>query len=280
MTRFTFLIFFISALGVSSTECSDETCQFADGDDSALISLRASVKRHAAAKQCRWHEEGTDTCCDPQTGGRCPTPGGTVACPDCGTNSCACPTAPEPPAEPTPEPAPAPTPANNGGRVCNPPPEGNDICCNPSDGGRCPIPDGTVACLPCGGGNSCACPLPAALISESGARVCNPLPEGTDTCCDPDTIPVQFCPGPPGSNIACPRCGTKSCACPAEVVALGLTSANTTFCYHRIVPVRLCAGPAGSNIPCPDFCPGPAGSKIPCPECGSWKFGSSRCACP
>merc|ERR1719356_2268517 len=155
-------------------------------------------------------------------------PGG-IACPNCGSDSCACPTGPSPPS-PTPPPSTGCSNSwatNNNGGVNIPPGDNPVQGVTTSDGCRQACSD-NAACVgwtltygKCYIKSSVGCMTydPAA---ESG--YCRPW-EGPPQCgyhshaplqatavyCNPTlTDPPQFCPG----GVACPNCGSDSCACP------------------------------------------------------------------
>lgn len=87
----------------------DSACNADGGDDSALLGLRSSVKRHMGTSGDVWCNP------NPAMGQLCP---GQIQCPDCGSDSCLCPPKPEPTAAPTPAPTAAPTAAPIDGLEC------------------------------------------------------------------------------------------------------------------------------------------------------------------
>jgi hypothetical protein len=180
-------------------------------------------------------------CCNPKLGQLCPPDNS--ACPNCGTDSCECPT------------------KTGGDGMCTgrKDSKGNIIpCCNPSLGQLCP-PDGS-ACPNCGT-NNCECP-----ISDNGGKtgICTGRKDSqgvTIACCNPSL--GQLCP-PDGS--ACPNCGTNNCECPVSNNGGGKTGVCTGRKDSQGVTIACCNPSLGQ------LCP-PDGSA--CPSCGT-----NNCECP
>jgi hypothetical protein len=93
-----------------------------------------------------------------------------------------------------------------------------------------------------------------------GAMVNSSLLLATTDYCNPTlTDPPQLCPG----GVACPNCGSNSCACPAAGRPTphgnnALMQATTDYCNPTLTDP-------------PQLCPG----EVACPNCGS-----NSCACP
>jgi len=150
MTRFIPSVVLASFVAGSSTECSlgDTECLDAS-DDTALLSLRASVRRHeknatplGSWKACSEGPEGAE-CCEPKPWGK-PitfTCGNTSLHIECayntkGSNSSLCPSLPLPYCDPS---------------------AGDKRCCSPSHGDWCAQNGQYLMCPHCGG-PLCHCP--------------------------------------------------------------------------------------------------------------------------
>jgi len=304
---------------VAGSECPSGDAECLDaGDDSALLSLRASVRRHQEQiigewlpcsggecctpgpndegifqycsdphLRCEYNTHGSgpsqcptpsptpaptsepegrecdsaagDTCCNPDTGNMCEQHGGDVACPDCGTKSCACP--------------PVMTPfyvdlIQSQARIAGEwEPCSGGVCCDPTHHNPFQYCPGHIRCeYNTAGSSSSQCPDTAPPVDPEAPVYCNPLL----------TNPEQLCPG----GLDCPDCGSHKCQCPspedptteAPAPTEAPTTGPTNAPFARECDAAngdRCCNPKTGNL-CPQH-----GVDVSCPDCGT-----ESCACP
>jgi len=257
----------------------------------ALLLLPSGLADNATQPQRQLRGLSGTIYCNPQLHQMCPP--GDVACPQCGSDRCECPSGPGP--SPSPSPSPSGARCGRSAQVCT----SSEACVGfyhswGCVGGcarniACQAPQGTWdGCSPCGdraeylmdwnnpgGGlsfqdalskvagefpNDCGCLASGPAPGPAPA----PAPGGSGIFCDPSLH--QMCP--PG-DVACPQCGSNRCECPAEEVTMLQTRANggSQATQHEreinsTAGASLASGPtcagAGAeldiNAICQDFC--------------------------